>query len=135
MNIVLIARVILGAYFAITGLLKLPDLKGFVKLVRRFGGLSAKYPFLAYLMPFGELVVGIPLLIGWQLKLFSVLALIMCLVYLYGVSSALIARKKLENCGCLGTMVKIPLGWFTLVEDIVCLALSVIIVLSTYGFI
>jgi len=130
---VLIARLVLGLYLFITGLLKLPDLKGFVRLVRTYGGMALKYPFMGYLMPFSELVLGVALLAPFYLPWAAAASLLMCIIYTYGVSTALIRRQKMENCGCFGTTIKVPLTKWSLVEDLVCVALSIIILVGSYG--
>ncbi len=127
---VLTARIILGLWLLITGLIKLPDLKGFAVLVRSYGGTAAKYPFMAYGIPFAEIVLGAGLLIGYQLKWVAVASLIMLLIYTYGVAKMLIQKKKMDNCGCFGTMIKVPLSKWSLIEDLVCIALAVIILVS-----
>ena len=112
---VLTARIILGLYLLVTGLLKLPDLKGFAVIVRTYGGTAAKYPFMAYGIPFAEIILGAGLLIGYQLKIVAGLSIIMMLVYTYGVVKMLIKKKKMDNCGCFGTMIKVPLSkWSSL---------------------
>jgi len=124
---ILISRIILGLWLLITGLLKVPDLKGFAALVRTYGGTAAKYPFMAYGIPFAEIVLGAGLLVGYQLKYVAGLSFLMLLVYTYGVAKMLIKKKKMANCGCFGTMIKVPLTKWSLVEDLVCLALVLVI--------
>lgn len=132
MDYVLAARLLLGTYLAGTGALKLPDLKGFSKIVQKYGGMTKKHPWIAYLIPALEVAIGIALLAGILLPISAAAALIMCATYTYGVSKALLEKKRMKNCGCFGTAIKVPLTKWSLVEDITCTILSIIILAGTW---
>jgi len=130
---VLVVRVIIGLLFLIGGLLKVPRLKKFFVTVVQYGILKGTLArVFAYTLPFAEVIVGILLLTGFYLPLFSVLALLMLLVSTFGVVYALLRKNKMDDCGCYGGVVKVPVGWKKVVENLVFIILNVFLVVGAF---
>ncbi len=124
-------RIVLGILFVITGALKFPNLKGFSIIVASYGILPrwAVKPA-AYAQPIIEFIVGWWILSGKQLYYAAIAGLLLMLVADVFVAIALIKKKKMENCGCYGTAIKVPLSWKKLAENIVWTALFVILIIA-----
>jgi uncharacterized membrane protein YphA (DoxX/SURF4 family) len=118
-------RIILGLLFAFASIMKIIDLKGFYLIFLQYGivkGRLAKPS--AYMLTFGELIIGISLLLNWQIKIFSGLALLSMLVSTYGLIHIYLNKKKLENCGCFGTAIKVPVNKRKITENIIWTVLA-----------
>ncbi len=124
-------RILLGVLFIITGALKLPNLKGFSIIVASYGLLPRQLVKpAAYLQPFIEFIVGWWILSGKYLLYASIAGLILMLSANVFVIKGLLQKKKMENCGCYGTAIKVPLTWKKLAENILWTILSILLVLG-----
>jgi len=124
---IFIPRILLGALFLFSSTMKLTNLKGFYLIFLQYGlvkGSVAK-PF-AYLLVFSELLVGILLLINWQLFYAGIGALIILIGSTYGVLYIYLGKRKMENCGCFGTAIKIPIDGRKVIENAVWILLNIV---------
>jgi hypothetical protein len=136
--LVVVLRLILGALFTFSGVVKMIDLKKFFIIVAGYGMLPRKLvkPF-AYGFPFAEFIIGLLLLSISQrsgLRVPALLALALLIVSTTGVIGALIQKKKMQNCGCYGALVQVPLTWKKLVENLFWIALAVALAWGTWFF-
>jgi len=126
-----IVIIILGLLFVITGALKLPNLKGFSIIVATYN-LLPKWLVkpAAYVQPFVEFGAGIWLLSGTNPFYSALLGLLLMITADIFVIKGLLEKNKMENCGCFGAAIKVPLTWKKLAENIVwtllCLYLVII---------
>ena len=126
----LMARIIIGILLIVTGILKVPDLRGFFASVLQYRIIKGTFAkIFAYSLPFVEIIVGVALIIGYKPLISSGLALLMLLVSTIGIGIALYKSADIDNCGCYGTAVKVPINKKKLFEDI---AWTIII---TYAFV
>ena len=84
---------------------------------------AAVSSLVAHTLPFVEMVLGILLLIGWQLRIWATLASAILAGFLILVTRAYLLHMEI-NCGCFGTPE--PLTGLTVVRDgvLVLLALA-----------
>lgn len=108
-----------------TGVGKLLDMPG-------FQGVVATYRLLpevlltpsAWLLVGTELVLAAWLLWGKRLQLAALLLIGMHLMYLVWQVVTLLRGIAIDNCGCFGVFLARPLTWFTPLEDLLLIALS-----------
>lgn len=131
--IIWIGRLVLGGIFVYAGYSKLflpnfipwplfalrfslsTNLTNFAIQVESYKLLSAGgISFIAHTLPFAEILLGLLLLIGWQLRIWASLITLIMLGFLGAVSRAYILHMDI-NCGCFGTPEK--LTGMTLVRD------------------
>ncbi|MBI2109616.1 hypothetical protein HYT58_00385 [Candidatus Woesearchaeota archaeon] len=122
--------IVIGLLFVITSCLKIKDLKGFANITKAYGILPKKLLFLCYIQPFIELVVGLLLIFEIKMVFSSFLAL-----GLFGIATIftvipLIQGKKIDNCGCCGVDIKIPLTWKKVVENLIWMLLATYIIIA-----
>ena len=129
MNVILLlARLILAVVFGIAGIAKLADPAGSRKSI--VGIRSARSPLaipLAWLLPLAELVCAaalIPLASAWW---GATGVLILLLSFIAGISISLI-RGRRPDCHCFGQLHSSPIGWQTLVRNVVLAGISAWIV-------
>ena len=116
--------ILLGLILLLTGVTKLLDLPGFAAIVGTYQVLPETLRFPAALAIMGiELVLGVCLLIGWQVRLAAGAALLLHLSYTGWSLLGVLRGLQIPNCGCFGVFWPRPLGWSTVGEDV---ALSVL---------
>jgi uncharacterized membrane protein YphA (DoxX/SURF4 family) len=118
-----IARVTVGILFIFSGLVKAIDPLGLSYKMQEFFDLWYMTQFnehtlwLSVVMIAFEIIAGAALLLGWQMKLFSWLLLLLILFFTFLTGYAYLSGK-FKNCGCFGDCIPItPLVSF--LKDVV----------------
>lgn len=119
----------MAGFFLVFSFFKLMNLKGFATGYRQYDIVTAKFPVWGYIYPFAELGMGIAFLTGYQPLATSIFTLIIMGVSSYGVIKALQKKQKI-SCACLGTVIQLPLGTVTLVEDLLMVVMSLLMILA-----
>ncbi len=130
------SRVFVGVLFIISGLIKLNDPVGFsFKLEEYFGETVLNLPFLApyalgialFVVIF-EVVLGVALLVGSNVKLtmWSLLLMILFFTFLTFYSAYF---NKVTDCGCFGDAIKLT-PWESFTKDIVLLFFILILFIN-----
>ncbi len=137
--IVNIARILTGALFIFSGLVKAIDPRGLAYKMQEFFEAWANSGFMPglmenlghYALAFSlimitlEVVVGLALLLGWRTKLTTWILLLLILFFTF-LTSYVLFSGKIRACGCFGDCIPItPVQTFT--KDIILLLLSVLL--------
>lgn len=126
-------RIILGLLFIVTGILKISNLRRFSVIVASYGLLPRVLVRpLAYAQPFVEFVIGAWVLLGKQLFLGALAGLGLMLIANVFVLYALVQKKKMDNCGCYGVAVRVPLTWKKFGENVVWTLLFALLAFASY---
>jgi len=126
----LVFRFFLSFVLIFGGIMKSFDLKKFNFIVMQFGIIPKKFSKLfSYSLPFVEIIIGIALLFNFLINFLLGLTLLMMLMYTIGSSIALYEKKRIDNCGCYGTKIKIPLTWKKIVENITYVLMALYLIL------
>jgi len=124
-------RILLGLLFIITSAMKFPNLRGFSVIVASYNLVPRKLVKpVAYLQPIIEFIVGWWILWGQYLLYSATAGLVLMLVADVFVIKGFLQKKKMENCGCYGTAIKVPLTGKKVAENILWTALFVILILG-----
>ena len=122
-------RVIVGILFIFSGLVKAIDPLGLSYKMQEFFELWGMTQFnnhtlwLSVVMIAFEIIAGAALLLGWQMKIFSWLLLLLILFFTFLTGYAYLSGK-FKNCGCFGDCIPItPLTSF--LKDVVLTGLIV----------
>jgi hypothetical protein len=114
----LIARIIVGLVFIAAGVLKVghaPDLGSTIVAFRL--DLPAQFVgFAAIALPLLEIVLGVYLLLGWQLRIVSVVSVAVLLIFIAALVSVVV-RGIPTPCGCFGPRETDPVTWWTVARD------------------
>ena len=119
----------MGLFFIIFSFFKLLDLKGFPVSFKMYDPLAKVVPVYGFLYPFVETALGIMFLMRIQIIFALIVSLIILLVTTVGVTKTLLS-KKIVQCACLGTHLKLPMTEATLIENIIMLSMSIIMILN-----
>ena len=85
--------------------------------------------FVSHTLPFAELILGLLLLIGWQLRISASLITLIMVGFLGVVSRAYLLHMNI-NCGCFATPE--PLTGMTVVRDAAFTALAVLMTILAF---
>jgi hypothetical protein len=130
-EISLVLRVILGFFFTLTGLLKVPDLNGFYVILVSYNLFPSWFARLsAYTLPLAEIFAGIWLMTGRYQVYSSLLVLLLLFSSTVVIVVALLKKQKIQNCGCFGTAFKNPVSWWKFLENMVWIVVAVSVLLS-----
>lgn len=128
----LVLRIILGSLLFLSSILKLPDVKGFAKIILMYGMFDYQTSkVFAWFVVLGELAAAMLLFTG-PVKLASILALGFLGMATFGVAFALVKGNRMANCGCYGTAFKVPLDWKKLLENLVWIILAAALVVVAW---
>lgn len=129
-----IARIVVGLLFIFSGLVKANDPLGLSYKMQEFfdlWGLSQFNSWTEWLSIFiiaFEIVAGAALLLGWKMKLFSWLLLLLIIFFTFLTAYAYFSGK-FKNCGCFGDCIPItPLQSF--IKDLVLLLLIIFLFIN-----
>ncbi len=105
--IITISRIVVGVLFIFSGLIKANDPLGLSYKMQEFfelWGLHSLNDFtltVAVLMIAFEIIAGVAVLLGWQMRLFSWLLLLLTIFFTFLTGYALFSGK-VKECGCFG---------------------------------
>src|SRR6478735_4164733 len=106
-TVLLIIRWIVGLLFIFSGLIKANDPLGLSYKMQEFFEVWGIHSLndltlpLAIIMNVFEIVAGVAVLIGWQMKIFSWLLLLLIVFFTFLTAYALFSGK-IKTCGCFG---------------------------------
>jgi hypothetical protein len=80
----------------------------------------------AYIYPFIELVLGLLYLAHYVPVLTNLLTVIVMLVSLVGVTQGFMKHKH-AVCACLGTVIKLPIGTISLIENLAMAIMALVL--------
>jgi hypothetical protein len=106
----------MSGFFIVFAGFKLMDLKGFAEGYSTYDLVAMKYSRYGFVYPFIELWFGFSMLLGNDKPLLLWIEIIVMVVSGIGVARKL-ARREEFTCACLGTFLKVPLTYVTLIED------------------
>lgn len=130
--VLVLARLGLAVVFAAAGVGKLADLAGSRQAVRTFGVRARPANVIGTLLPVAELAVAVSLIGAGSARWGAVGGLIALSSFCVGIAVALRAGRQ-PDCHCFGQLHSEPVGWRTLVRNVVLAAVAAIIVLAGPG--
>lgn len=115
--IIALVRVALSAIFGVAGVTKLLDQQGTREAVENFGAPRSLAPVLALILPFLELAIAVGLLFTSSAWWSALGALLLLGLFITAIGINL-ARGQIHDCHCFGQLYSRPLGWPTLVRNV-----------------
>jgi peroxiredoxin/uncharacterized membrane protein YphA (DoxX/SURF4 family) len=117
-TLLLLARLLLAAVFAVSGIAKLLDQPGTRAAVVGFGVPQPLARPFAVLLPVAELAVVALLLPNATAWLGAVGALVLLVAFIAGIAVNM-AQGRRPDCHCFGQLHSEPIGWPTLIRNVV----------------
>ena len=119
----------MGLFFIVFSFFKMLDLKNFPTSFSMYDPLAEKIRFYGRVYPFIETVLGLMLLIRFELNIALYVTIVILGITTFGVIKTLMNKKNIQ-CACLGTALKLPMTEATLIENALMLSMSIFLVLS-----
>lgn len=125
--ILALIRLVLSLIFGVAGITKLLDQPGTREAVVNFGAPEHLAPRIAVALPVVELVIMLGLLFNGSAWWSAVAALMTLTVFMISIGVNL-AQGRTHDCHCFGQLHSRPLGWPTLVRNIIFALLAVVLI-------
>ena len=122
----------MGLFFVVFSFFKFLDYKGFPNAFARYDPLAKRSAFYAKIYPFIETLLGLMLLLRWQLNFAFITTIAILSITTFGVVYTLFDKNKI-NCACLGTALKLPMTEATLIENVIMLVMAVTMLFYQFG--
>ncbi len=119
----------MAGFFIVFSFFKLMNLGGFAEGYGSYDIVAKQFPAWGFIYPFVELALGILFLTGLESRGTAIATFIVMGVSSIGVIQSLL-QKKVFQCACLGTIIKLPLSKVTLFEDLLMVFMSAMILLG-----
>ncbi len=130
-----IVRIIVGALFVFSGLVKAIDPNGLSYKMQEYfdlwgmSGFNSATLGLSVVMNAFEIVAGVALLLGWRPKLINWLLLLLIVFFTFLTGYSYLSGK-FKNCGCFGDCIPITSG-VSFLKDIILLVLILFLFFNT----
>jgi len=128
---VTISRIIIGVLFIFSGLVKANDPLGLSYKMQEFFEVWNLHALNEYTLSFSilmisfEIIAGVAVLLGWKMKIFSWLLLLLILFFTFLTGYALFSGK-IRECGCFGDCIPLE-AYQSFIKDIILLILILFI--------
>ncbi len=109
----------------ILGIQKLQDLESFSTMFLNYDLLARRWVRYGYLYPFGETLAGVLMIAGALIWLAAPIALFIGTVGAVSVFKAVYLDKRELKCACVGGNSNVPLGFISLTENLMMVAMAV----------
>ena len=106
-------------------MLKLQDVEKFSTMFLNYDLLAQRWPGYGYVYPFAELGAGVLMLAGVLTWLSAPVALVIGGVGAISVFKAVYIDKRELKCACVGGSSNVPLGFVSLTENLMMVAMAV----------
>jgi uncharacterized membrane protein YphA (DoxX/SURF4 family) len=126
-----LSRIIIGLLFIFSGLVKANDPLGLSYKMQEFFEVWDMQQFNHYTLTLSivmiafEIIAGVAVLIGWRMRLFSWLLLILILFFTFLTGYALFSGK-IRECGCFGDCIPLQ-AYQSFIKDVVLLLLILLL--------
>ena len=122
----------MGLFFVVFSFFKFLDYNGFPKAFAQYDPLAKRSALYAKIYPFIETLLGLMLLLRWQLNFAFITTIAILSITTVGVVYTLFDKNKI-NCACLGTALKLPMTEATLIENVIMLVMAVAMLFYQFG--
>jgi cation transport ATPase len=106
----------MGLFFIVFSFFKMLDVKGFSKSFAMYDPLARIIPVYGWIYPFLETVLGLMLLMRFEVDIALITTLAILGITSIGVSKTLLDKQSI-TCACLGTALKLPMTEATIIEN------------------
>ncbi len=119
----------MGLFYIVFSFFKFLDLKGFPESFRMYDPLAKAIPAYGWVYPFIELILGLMLLMRFQIVMALVATIVILGITTIGVTKTLLDKKSIR-CACLGTALKLPMTEATFIENAIMLVMSIMMLVK-----
>ena len=118
----------MGLFYIIFSFFKILDIKGFSKSFKMYDPLAKKITIYGYIYPFIEILLGLMFLTRIEVNIALLITIIILGITSVGVTQTLL-NKRMINCACLGTTLKLPMTEATFIENAIMIIMAIILLI------
>jgi glutaredoxin len=119
------AQWFIGFSMAVLAMLKLQDIEKFSTMFLNYDLLARRWVRYGYIYPFAEALAGVLMIAGVLTWLSAPLALVIGGIGAVSVFKAVYVDKREVKCACVGGSSNVPLGFISLTENLMMVAMAV----------
>lgn len=119
---------------AVLALLKLQNVESFATMFLNYDLLAKRWVPYSYIYPFAEGLAGILMIAGVLNWLSVPIALFIGTIGAFSVFKAVYIDRRELKCACVGGSSNVPLGFVSLTENLMMIAMAVWMGLDAFGF-
>jgi glutaredoxin len=117
----------------VLALLKLQDVETFSSMFLNYDLLAKRWVPYAYIYPYAEAFAGILMITGMLVWLSAPVALFIGGIGAVSVFKAVYIDRRELKCACVGGASKVPLGFISLTENLMMVAMAVWMIVASWG--
>lgn len=115
----------MGLFFIVFSFFKMLDIKGFAMSFSMYDPVAKIIPPYARIYPFIETILGLMLLMRFNIEIALIATIIVLGFTTYGVTKTLLSKRTIK-CACLGTALDLPMTEATFIENAIMIVMSVV---------
>lgn len=115
----------IGFSMALLAMLKLRDIESFSRMFLGYDLLARRWVRYSYIYPFAELLAGVLMIAGVLTWLSAPVALFIGTIGAVSVIKAVYIDRRELKCACVGGDSNVPLGFLSLTENLMMIAMAV----------
>jgi glutaredoxin len=131
----LAAEWFIGFSMVVLALLKLQNIESFATMFLNYDLLAKRWVPYSYIYPFAEGLAGVLMISGALTWLSVPVALFIATIGAVSVFKAVYIDKRELKCACVGGSSNVPLGFISLTENLMMIAMAVWMALATFGLV
>lgn len=132
-EIVRLVELFIAFSMCVLGILKLQNLQSFATGFVQYDLVAQKYVPYSYIYPFVEAGAGVLMIAGLLTWVAAPAALIVSTIGAISIIKAAYIEKRDLNCACVGGGSDVPLGFISLTENLMMIAMSVWMLMKMIG--
>lgn len=125
LDVIRVLELFIAMSMCVLGILKLQDLKSFATGFVQYDLIARRYVPYSYVYPFVEAGSGALMIAGILTWVAAPAALIVSTIGAVSVLKAVYIEKRDLNCACVGGGSEVPLGFISLTENVMMMAMAV----------
>lgn len=132
---VLAAEWFIGISMIVLAMLKLQNIESFATMFLNYDLLAKRWVPYSYVYPFAEGLAGVLMISGALTWLSVPIALFIATIGAVSVFKAVYIDKRELKCACVGGSSNVPLGFISLVENLMMIAMAIWMTLAALGLV
>jgi len=135
LNVIRVIELFIAISMCVLAIMKLRDLSSFTSGFVQYDMVARRYVPYGYFYPFVEGGAGVLMIAGLLTWVAAPLALIVSTIGAISVFKAVYIDKRDLNCACVGGGSSVPLGFISLTENLMMMAMSVWMIAKELGLV
>lgn len=138
-GLAMVCRVVVGALMAYAAFIKFQGIPAFADGIKAFDVLPDHLIYVsAFAFPWIEAIAGLALVFGLWTRAAALVCVGLLAGFLFAIISVMVRGVVVSDCSCFGKtgfLCSGPPGWCHVAQDVILLAMSLVVCVVGYGFV